>query len=208
MRRVDRRVGDGEDVHVSSDKTVPAWIRWSEDREQILAEIHARLAAAGMPPDDDGYDQDTLTSLIRNQGCEPYLEPVGDGFCATVERWEAFLVDACGWTPAVALARALDAVVEIDRYSDPPAMADLALGPDELKVRSGVVFDTYLDHYRRAIVALADGSHVWLLKDDNDPKPGTRVLGHGSADPDEDRRLLLEALELEPNDLTWWYGGG
>lgn len=78
----------------------------------------------------------------------------------------------------------------------------------ELTARYGLDYEDGvddLDRFGLAAIELADGQQAWLYKHDGDPNPGIVVRVDARADPDEAKRLLLDALGLDCQDL-WWAG--
>lgn len=60
-----------------------------------------------------------------------------------------------------------------------------------------------LDRYRLAAIELANGEQAWIFKHDSDPNPGTVVHVDASSDVEEAQSLLLDALGLDREVLSW-----
>ena len=95
-----------------------------------------------------------------------------------------------------------------ERWSsgDSRAIAVPAAEPDTLAAQYGLTFEEGaddLDYYRLAAVALADGSHVWLMRHWGNPAPGTVVYADAHADANETRHLLAHTLGLHERDFIW-----
>ena len=93
---------------------------------------------------------------------------------------------------------------------DSRPIAVLALDPDELATRHGVIFDDAIDDLDRvqlAAIGLADGSQLWLSKHLGDPNPGTVVRIDAAADPVAARVQLLGALGLDGRTFRWTSDG-
>lgn len=88
-----------------------AWISWSEERDSQIAEVFRRLSEHGITPGPNGYDATTLVAAVEDNRTDTaafVTEGEQGGFYAWVDEWQALAADAYGWTPVVALARAID----------------------------------------------------------------------------------------------------
>ena len=82
----------------------------------------------------------------------------------------------------------------------------LAGEPQELSARFGLSFEEGqddFDAFQLAAIALADGSHAWLLRYQGDPNPGTIVYVDTGADFAQAKALLTQALDLAKEDVLW-----
>ena len=89
---------------------------------------------------------------------------------------------------------------------DSRPIAMLALEPDELASGYGFAFEEgydALDYFKRAAIALADGSQVWLMRHRGNPVAGTIIYADAAADPSRVRGLLAHALGLDEADFLW-----
>src|SRR5262249_19624882 len=87
-----------------------AWVHASEEREREMTEVYRRLADRGIVLG-SGDDAATLTDAIedRSSDTSAFVTAGGQGgFYVWVDEWQAFAADAYGWSPIVALARAID----------------------------------------------------------------------------------------------------
>jgi len=94
------------------------WIEYSEERQQQLVAVYGRLAGHGILPGSADYDEATLVNAVEDRRREvaAFVEPDGYGFYAWVDEHQAFQAEAYGWTPVVALARAIDAFLAVEPW--------------------------------------------------------------------------------------------
>lgn len=81
----------------------------------------------------------------------------------------------------------------------------ISLEPDALAEHYGLTFQAdEQDGSTAAMLVTGDGQQYMLLRHFDDPEPGTEVLASDtSTEPERDLEGLLEALDIQPDQVTW-----
>lgn len=99
----------------------------------------------------------------------------------------------------------LSQIDEAQRTASLRPIAVIALSPDELAERNALSFETdEHDGSTAALLQTEHGRQYMLLHHFESPDPGTAVLAsEQSTEPEQDLEELLDALEIEPDLVTW-----
>lgn len=98
-----------------------------------------------------------------------------------------------------------DQIDEAQRSESLRPIGVIALGPDAFAARYGLAFaPDERDGSTAALLRTDGGREYMLLHHFESPEPGTEVLAsEDSVEPERDLQELLDALEIEPDLVTW-----